>query len=293
MVLRDIRCGRRLSQAVALNAKWFSRIHLEQPAGQWLLKRWPGCTCIDVFLRRLRNNEYNFSAGFISSGQQCRRTANASQWNRRPFTINGSLLCGRCATHVLFRQCDKWCECHFNHIYRGPLLMSSENALFLETIRISPSAFLFAKKCTQPIRLADYDGSELLVERGTSVQLPVYAIHHDAQYYERPNEFRPERFDEVSADERRKAGLFLPFGSGPRLCLGKKLPILLIVDAEYPMSAQQRTNNGIKNNFCWQVSIFPSSTNCAFFSRRPTKTNASKCDAKWKTHMRNKLPWNM
>lgn len=100
--------------------------------------------------------------------------------------------------------------------------MLSGLVLILETIRISPSAFLFAKKCTQATRFTDYDGHEVLIERGTSVQLPVYAIHHDAQYYERPNEFRPERFDEVSADELTKAGLFFPFGSGPRLCLGTK-----------------------------------------------------------------------
>lgn len=65
LVLRYIRCGRHLSRAVAFNAKRFSQIYIKQPIGQWLLTQWLGCTCINDFLRRLRNNEYNFSPGFI------------------------------------------------------------------------------------------------------------------------------------------------------------------------------------------------------------------------------------
>lgn len=59
-----------------------------------------------------------------------------------------------------------------------------------------------------------------MIERGTSVQLPIYAIHHDEQYYEQPNVFNPDRFNSVSAEALRKNGLFLSFGNGPRLCLG-------------------------------------------------------------------------
>lgn len=94
-------------------------------------------------------------------------------------------------------------------------------SIFLsETIRIGPSAFLLAKNCTQPIELCDFDGKKLLVESGTSIQLPVYAIHHDERFYEDPNIFRPERFQSVSANELKKNGRFLPFGDGPRQCIG-------------------------------------------------------------------------
>lgn len=89
-----------------------------------------------------------------------------------------------------------------------------------ESIRISPSAFLLAKKCTQEIYLTDYDGTQVLIEQGTSVQLPIYAIHHDKQYYEHPDLFIPERFTANSANDLKKNGLFLPFGNGPRICLG-------------------------------------------------------------------------
>lgn len=80
---------------------------------------------------------------------------------------------------------------------------------------------MLAKTCTQPIELSDYDGKTARIEAGTSIQLPVYAIHHDERFYDAPNSFRPERFQMQSANERQKQSQFLPFGDGPRQCLGK------------------------------------------------------------------------
>lgn len=95
------------------------------------------------------------------------------------------------------------------------------NFTIVETIRVGPSAFLLAKACTQPIELCDFDGNRLLVEPGTSIQLPVFAIHHDERFYDEPNSFRPERFQTVPSNELKKSGRFLPFGDGQRQCIGK------------------------------------------------------------------------
>lgn len=93
--------------------------------------------------------------------------------------------------------------------------------IIVETLRISPSPFLLAKNCTKPIELIDVDGTKLMVEHGTSIQLPVFSIHHSDRIYPNPNAFDPDRFDAVSLNELKKNGLFLPFGDGPRICLGK------------------------------------------------------------------------
>lgn len=69
--------------------------------------------------------------------------------------------------------------------------------------------------------MVDFDGKKLLIEPGTSIQLPIFAIHHDQRFYDEPNSFKPERFESVSLKERRKNGHFLPFGDGPRMCLGR------------------------------------------------------------------------
>ena len=73
------------------------------------------------------------------------------------------------------------------------------------------------RECTQTSKLRDTD---LIVEKGLQVMLPVRAIHHDPKYYPNPEEFDPERFSE---EEKRKRPPFsyLAFGEGPRLCIGK------------------------------------------------------------------------
>jgi cytochrome P450 family 6 len=63
-------------------------------------------------------------------------------------------------------------------------------------------------------------GTDLTVEKGIQIQIPVYALHHDPKYYPDPERFDPERFSE---EEKRKRPQFsyLPFGEGPRICIGE------------------------------------------------------------------------
>lgn len=58
-----------------------------------------------------------------------------------------------------------------------------------------------------------------MIEKGTAVILPVYGLHTDGKYYEKPAVFKPERFLPGSRENLTKY-TFLPFGEGPRACLG-------------------------------------------------------------------------
>lgn len=66
---------------------------------------------------------------------------------------------------------------------------------------------------------------KLVLKTGTIVIIPIYAIQRDAEYYENPNEFIPERF-EPDCVAKRPPFAYLPFGEGPRLCIGKRFGIL-------------------------------------------------------------------
>jgi cytochrome P450 family 6 len=58
------------------------------------------------------------------------------------------------------------------------------------------------------------------VEKGVQIVVPILGLHLDSKYYPDPESFDPERFSE---EEKKKRPHFsyLPFGEGPRICIGK------------------------------------------------------------------------
>jgi len=62
----------------------------------------------------------------------------------------------------------------------------------------------------------------LIIEKGQKIVIPMYSIHHDMKYYPNPTTFDPERF---STEEKSKRinGIYIPFGDGPRNCIGNEM----------------------------------------------------------------------
>lgn len=71
--------------------------------------------------------------------------------------------------------------------------------------------------CTETYKIPD---SKVVIQKGTSVIISILGIHHDPKYYEKPYEFYPEHFTE-EAKAKRQHYTYLPFGEGPRVCIGK------------------------------------------------------------------------
>lgn len=72
----------------------------------------------------------------------------------------------------------------------------------------------------------DYHVSaDLVIEKGTWIKVPIYGIHRDADIYQQPEEFDPNRF---SSDEikKRHSMSWLPFGDGPRSCIAIRFAML-------------------------------------------------------------------
>jgi cytochrome P450 family 6 len=60
----------------------------------------------------------------------------------------------------------------------------------------------------------------VILPKGAAVYIPVFALHYDPQYYPDTDKFDPERFTEENKQNRPNY-TYLPFGDGPRICIGK------------------------------------------------------------------------
>lgn len=68
-------------------------------------------------------------------------------------------------------------------------------------------------------------GLDVTLEKDTKVWIPVYALHHDPEYFPNPSVYDPERFTAEMVANRNNA-TFLPFGDGPRNCIGLRFGMM-------------------------------------------------------------------
>lgn len=89
-----------------------------------------------------------------------------------------------------------------------------------EALRLyPPAAILFTRRACRDISVGPWT-----IPRGELVAFTPYVIQRDARWFERPNEFLPERFLPGAAEVPR--GAWLPFGTGPRVCIGQHFALL-------------------------------------------------------------------
>jgi cytochrome P450 len=88
-----------------------------------------------------------------------------------------------------------------------------------ETLRLYPAApVLISRRSRRPITLGGWQ-----FPARTIFGVPVQLMHHDARWFPEPQAFRPERFADGAPAIPR--GAFMPFGTGPRVCLGQHLAL--------------------------------------------------------------------
>lgn len=67
---------------------------------------------------------------------------------------------------------------------------------------------------------ADAEVDDRRIAAGVTVSVPVYAVHRHATLWSDPERFDPSRF-EPDAVKARDRYAYLPFGAGPRVCIGQ------------------------------------------------------------------------
>ncbi len=89
-----------------------------------------------------------------------------------------------------------------------------------ESLRLYPPFWMVDR-----VSLADDRAADIAIPKGTTVIAFIHGAHHSSQYWDRPESFMPERFTSEGKHDR-KAFTHLPFGGGPRGCIGGNYAML-------------------------------------------------------------------
>lgn len=85
-----------------------------------------------------------------------------------------------------------------------------------EAMRLYPPAYF-----SDRIAIEDDSFNGLALKKGTSILMSFYEIHRSKAFWDKPEEYCPERFNSISKKEL--SDWFYPFGAGPRMCVGSNL----------------------------------------------------------------------
>ncbi len=89
-----------------------------------------------------------------------------------------------------------------------------------ESMRLYPPAYGIARQAVKPTEVAEQP-----MRPGAFVIMPAWVVHRDARWFDKPDQFRPERWD-ADAARRLHRFAYFPFGGGPRQCIGNTFAMM-------------------------------------------------------------------
>lgn len=98
--------------------------------------------------------------------------------------------------------------------------LSYTRMVLQEVLRLRPPAAWLPRTAIADDEIAGYR-----IPAGTMVVLPIYMYHHHPAFWDQPTVFNPERFSPERSAGRHTFS-WIPFGAGPRLCIGRDFAML-------------------------------------------------------------------
>jgi cytochrome P450 len=98
--------------------------------------------------------------------------------------------------------------------------LSRTRMVIEEALRLYPPAWILGRRALSDDRLGDRP-----LPAGSVVAISPYALHRHPAFWEQPDRFDPSRFAPALAATRHRFA-YIPFGAGPRLCIGHNLAMM-------------------------------------------------------------------
>ncbi|XP_066905483.1 cytochrome P450 6a2-like [Halyomorpha halys] len=118
-------------------------------------------------------------------------------------------------------EIDRMIQEHSGVTYDAVKEMTYLDMVVSETMRKYPTISTMSRMCTKTVTLATGD----TIEKGQFIFIPIWALHRNPENFPDPDKFDPERFSEENKHTINPYA-YLPFGEGPRFCIGKRFGLL-------------------------------------------------------------------
>ncbi|XP_077977326.1 cytochrome P450 3A29-like [Glandiceps talaboti] len=106
--------------------------------------------------------------------------------------------------------------------YEAQQQMKYLDQVCCETLRLYPPAISTDRQCNEDCLI----GRDcIFIPKGMNIHIPIWAVHHDPDVYTDPDTFDPDRFSQEKKQSLHPYA-WLPFGGGPRICLGMRLAMM-------------------------------------------------------------------
>ncbi|XP_075552299.1 cytochrome P450 3A6-like [Dermacentor variabilis] len=113
-------------------------------------------------------------------------------------------------------------ELSFGQMHR----LKRVDMVIYEGLRLYPPVPLYVvRRCS-----VDTTVCGQFIPAGVNVMVTPWLIHHDPDVWPEPDLFRPDRFSEENSEGHRN-GAYMPFGLGPRVCIGQRIAFLALKSA--------------------------------------------------------------
>jgi cytochrome P450 len=107
-------------------------------------------------------------------------------------------------------------ELKFEHLKQ----LKYTKACVNESMRLMPPVWAVGKKSTESTMIGPYK-----IKKNTNIIITNFLSHRNPKYWDKPNEFLPERWKTEEVKKNHKFAFF-PFGGGPRMCIGNNMALL-------------------------------------------------------------------
>ncbi|KAG9479884.1 hypothetical protein GDO78_011748 [Eleutherodactylus coqui] len=104
--------------------------------------------------------------------------------------------------------------------YEALMQMEYFDMVLNETLRLYPAAGRIERVCKTTTEI-----NGVTIPKGVLTVIPAFVLHRDPELWPEPEEFRPERFSKENK-ETQDPYTFLPFGAGPRNCIGMRFAMI-------------------------------------------------------------------